>query len=310
MLLIALFYYLALPFKTQSVVFVPQGSLGKIIANFNNKNLQLSKIDELILRLLGSVQAGWIDVGGKDFSGVLTRGDFLKKLTTAKAALISLTLIPGETTAVFLKQAAKELDLNEARLMSEYERQALYPEGQLLPETYKLPKGISEGYLITLLLEHAQSAFKQLSTKIFGNYNEKKWQEILIAASVVQKEAANNDEMQVVASVIYNRLRLGMKLQMDGTLNYGLYSHTKITPERIRNDESPYNTYKFAGLPKNAVCNVSTAAIQAVIKEKRYIETYGKGSSDYLYFMRDKKTGLHIFTTNINDHNKAVAAQR
>lgn len=289
---------------------MPQGSLGKIIANFNNKNLQLSKIDELILRLLGSVQAGWIDVGGKDFSGVLTRGDFLKKLTTAKAALVSLTLIPGETTAVFLKQAAKELDLNEARLMSEYERQALYPEGQLLPETYKLPKGISEGYLITLLLEHAQSAFKQLSTKIFGNYNEKKWQEILIAASVVQKEAANNDEMQVVASVIYNRLRLGMKLQMDGTLNYGLYSHTKITPERIRNDESPYNTYKFAGLPKNAVCNVSTAAIQAVIKEKRYIETYGKGSSDYLYFMRDKKTGLHIFTTNINDHNKAVASQR
>ncbi len=307
---IAFFYYLSQPFKTQSVVFVPQGSLSKIIANFNNKNLQMSKIDEITLRLLGSVQAGWIDVGGKDFKGSLTRGDFLKKLTTAKAALISLTLIPGETTAIFLKQATKDLNLDENKLFNEYERQALYSEGMLLPETYKLPKGISESYLISLLLEHAQNTFKQLSMKIFGTYNEKKWYEIIIAASVVQKEAANNDEMQVVASVIYNRLRKSMKLQMDGTLNYGLYSHTKITPERIRNDESPYNTYKFAGLPKNAVCNVSLAAIQAVIKEKRYIETYNKGSSDYLYFMRDKKTGLHIFTTNINDHNKAVAAQR
>ena len=92
-----------------------------------------------------------------------------------------------------------------------------------------------------------------------------------------------------------------MRLQMDGTLNYGLYSHTKITPERIRNDESSYNTYKFEGLPKEAVCNVSLDAIKAAISPAK---------TDYLYFMRDKSTGKHIFTTNVKDHNKAVDAQR
>ncbi|WP_281527107.1 endolytic transglycosylase MltG, partial [Campylobacter avium] len=123
----------------------------------------------------------------------------------------------------------------------------------------------------------------------------------VIIASVIQKEAANNEEMPIVASVIYNRLRIGMKLQMDGTLNYGEYSHTKITPQRIREDESSYNTYKHEGLPAEAVCNVSLNAIKAAIFPAK---------SDYLYFMRDKSTGQHIFTTNINDHNKAVAAQR
>ena len=99
-----------------------------------------------------------------------------------------------------------------------------------------------------------------------------------------------------------------MKLQMDGTLNYGLYSHSKVTPERIRNDNSGYNTYKIEGLPKEAVCNVSRNAIDAVINPAK---------TDYLYFMRDKNTCKadgsacrHIFTTNAAEHNKAVDSQR
>lgn len=107
--------------------------------------------------------------------------------------------------------------------------------------------------------------------------------------------------MPIVASVIYNRLKKGMKLQMDGTLNYGIYSHVKVTPQRIRQDNSSYNTYKFTGLPKEAVCNVSLAAIRAAIFPLK---------TDYLYFVRDKNTGVHIFSTNIDDHNKAINLQK
>lgn len=296
-LLVGAFYYLTLPLKSESVVFIPQGNLGKIIANLNNNGYTMSKIDAITLRFLGQPQAGWIDIGTQN----LNRGEFLYKLTTAKAALEGITLIPGETTAVFLNQLAQQLGLDENKLIAEYQKQAPYIEGMFYPETYKIPKGIDEPLLIQMLLKYSQNAFKQASMKIFGEYNEKKWHEWVIIASVIQKEAASKDEMPIVSSVIKNRLKIGMRLQMDGTLNYGLYSHSKITPERIRNDESSYNTYKFEGLPKEAVCNVSLDAIKAAISPAK---------TDYLYFMRDKSTGKHIFTTNINDHNKAIDAQR
>ena len=286
------------------MVFVPQGSVRQIIAKLDNENAKMSKIDLFALRILGSPQAGWIDLG----EGRLNRGEFLHKLTTAKAALISVTLIPGETTAVFLRQLATQLNLDESKLWEAYKAQASYDEGLFYPETYKIPRGINEKMLVELLLKFSQNAFKQASQKIFGEYNEKKWHEWVIIASVIQKEAASVDEMAMVSSVIKNRLKIGMKLQMDGTLNYGLYSHAKITPERIRTDESSYNTYKFSGLPKEAVCNVSLDAIKAAISP---------ANTDYLYFMRDKSTCKddgtacrHIFSTNVNDHNKAVDAQR
>ena len=294
---IGILYYLTLPFKSETVVYVPRGSIANIIANLDNNLHSMSKIDALTLRLLGQPQAGWIQIGDEN----LSRIDFLYKLTTAKAALESITLIPGETTLVFLEQLAQQLKLDKDKLLSEYKKQTPYNEGMFYPETYKIPKGIDEAMLIDMLLKYSQNAFKQASQKIFGEYNEKKWHQYIITASVIQKEAANNEEMPIVSSVIYNRLKIGMKLQMDGTLNYGLYSHSKITPERIRNDESSYNTYKFEGLPKEAVCNVSLNAIKAAIFPAK---------TDYLYFMRDKSTGKHIFTTNVNDHNKAVDAQR
>ncbi|NDJ26447.1 endolytic transglycosylase MltG [Campylobacter sp. MIT 12-8780] len=296
-LLIALFYYMILPFKSESVVYIPQGSVSKIIADLNKNNYKMSRIDNFILRFLGHPQAGWINIGTKP----LNRAEFLYKLTVAKAALESITLIPGETTYIFLTQLAKQLNLDQEKLFASYATKAAYKEGLFYPETYKIPKGISEDLLIDLLLKHSQNAFKQASMKIFGDYNEKKWHNYVIIASVIQKEAASNEEMPIVASVIYNRLKIGMKLQMDGTLNYGAYSHVKITPERIRSDQSSYNTYKFEGLPEDAVCNVSLQAIRAAIFPAK---------SEYLYFMRDKSTGKHIFTTNASDHNKVVADQR
>lgn len=304
LLFIGVLYYLALPFQSQAVVFLPQGSIREIIANLSNENSKMSKIDLVALRILGKPQAGWIDIGTRP----LNRGEFLHKLTTAKAALVNITLIPGETTAVFFKQLAKQLNLDESELMRAYNALASYDEGLFYPETYKIPKGINETMLVELLLKYSQNAFKQASMKIFGEYNEKKWHEWVIIASVIQKEAASIDEMALVSSVIKNRLKIGMKLQMDGTLNYGLYSHSKITPERIRNDESSYNTYKFSGLPKEAVCNVSLDAIKAAVSPAQ---------SEYLYFMRDKSTCKddgtackHIFTTNAKDHNKAVESQK
>ena len=112
-----------------------------------------------------------------------------------------------------------------------------------MPETYKVPLGVNEEQLAAHLVNLSKKSHEKTATELLGNYDEKRWSEYLVTASVVQKEAASEDEMPLVASVIQNRLKKGMKLQMDGTLNYGLYSHETVTAERIRTDKSKFNTY-------------------------------------------------------------------
>ena len=237
---------------------------------------------------MGSPQSGWINIGVTKSS----RGDFLYKLTTAKAALQDITLIPGETTYIFLNQLADNLSLNRQKLKNEYNMQTYIKEGAFVPDTYKLPIGITEKMLIKILLRKSSLQMKRFSIKIFGNYDHRKWFRFVTIASVIQKESANIDEMPTVSSVIYNRLKKNMKLQMDGTLNYGKYSHLRVTAKRIREDDSMYNTYKYRGLPSLPVCNVSFNAIKAAIFPSK---------TNYLYFMKSKD-GTHDFTRNYFTH--------
>jgi len=225
-----------------------------------------------------------------------TRADFLYKITHAKAALQNITLIPGETTYVFFNQLASHLKLDREKLQTEFEKQSSIKEGVFVPNTYKIPVGISEKELIRLLLRVSHRKMQNLSKKIFGSYNEKKWFRYVTIASIIQKESANNKEMPIVSSVIYNRLKKGMKLQMDGTLNYGKYSHIKITAKRIKEDNSMYNTYVHTGIPQTPICNVSTEAIMAAIFPAK---------TDYLYFMKSKK-GTHDFACNYSTHLRNI----
>ena len=281
-------FYLNKPIQTPKVLYIEKGSINKIIAQLHTQNEQISKIDALILRVMGSPQSGWINMGVE----YNTKADFLYKLTHAKAALQNVTLIPGETTYVFLRQLATSLDLSVAKLEYEFYTQTPFKEGAFVPNTYSIPLGISEKELISLLLKVSLSKMRAVSVKIFGTYNEVKWLHYLSIASIIQKESANIEEMPVVSSVIHNRIKKGMKLQMDGTLNYGKYSHVKVTPNRIRKDKSMYNTYLYKGVPSLPVCNVSFDAIKAAIFP---------ATTNYLYFMKNVDN-VHDFTCNYSTH--------
>ena len=278
--------------KTNEVLYIPRGSINEIIAHLKSKNYNVCKLDSIIVRFIGSPQSGWIYIGEKK----LTRGDFLYKITTAKAPMRDVTLIPGETTYFFLRELAEKLDLEVYKLQFYFEKYSPYKEGALVPETYRLPYGITEKMAVTLLLQKSHKEYKKLSKKIFGTFNEKKWLDYLVVASIVQKESASKEEMPLVASVIYNRLKKGMKLQMDGALNYGRYSHEKITPKRLRNDTSAYNTYLHAGLPPYPVCNVSFEAIKAAIFPAH---------TKYLYFVK-QKNGTHAFSSSYKQHIRNI----
>ncbi len=274
---------------SSSVVYVPQGSIHTIITYMSQKNFDvIPSIDKHLMSFIGKPQSGWVSVD----SVKLTRGDFLYKLSNSKAALKTITYIPGETKELFLAELAINFNLSYDTLMKEYEAATPYVDGFLVPETYYIPMGISEKYLIHFLLSHAKKYHKEVFEKIFGEFNENKWRKFIVIASIIQKEAANDEEMPLVSSVIYNRLKKDMKLQMDGTLNYGEYSHIKVTPQRIRDDNSTYNTYMYKGLPPHAIGSVSKEAIFAAIFPK---------NTNYLYFVKNKK-GTHSFSQNYETH--------
>jgi len=291
-IILSFIFYLNQTVITPKVLYIPKGSINQIITYLQKESYDVCKLDALLLRLIGSPQSGWINLGSEEN----LRFDFLYKLTRAKAALVTITLIPGETTYVFLEQLAQKLNLDREKLQEAFDKQAPLAEGVLVPDTYKIPKGITEEALISLLLKSSHKRMVTLSQKFFGTYNEKKWFRYVAIASIIQKESANKEEMPIVSSVIYNRLKKGMKLQMDGTLNYGKYSHVKVTPKRIREDRTKYNTYLHKGIPTVPVCNVSFEAIKAAVFPAK---------SDYLYFMKNKK-GVHDFTCNYSTHLRNI----
>lgn len=245
-------------------------------------------MDKYLLYFIGPPQSGWLDIGKTD----LSKGDFLYKLTVAKAALKDITIIPGETLYIIVKNLSKELNLKKEKLYEAYAKYAPFSDGVIIPETYKVPIGISEDHLMYYLVNNSLKLHKKLSKKILGRYDQKQWFKYITIASIIQKEAANSKEMPLISAVIYNRLKKNMPLQMDGALNYGEFSNRRVTPKRIREDNSSFNTYKNRGLPSYPVCSVSMQAIRAAIAPAKV---------DYLYFVR-VGDGTHKFSKSYKEH--------
>ncbi|MCL4432091.1 MAG: endolytic transglycosylase MltG [Epsilonproteobacteria bacterium] len=292
MMVLSFIVYLFTTVTSPKIVYIPKGSVFKSIAHLQNNGVNLYKIDAIILRLIGHPQQGWIDLKEEKS----TRIEYLYKLTTAKAVTQTITLIPGETTVIFLEQMARQLNLNEKKLKDAYADLAKAPEGMFVPDTYSIPKEINEEKLIAFLLDQSAQKHMAMATKLLGSYDESRWLQLVTLASIVQKEAASVEDMPMVSSVIKNRLAKNMRLQMDGTLNYGKYSHKKVTAARIRSDKTTYNTYKHRGLPEYPVCNVSYAALDAAVNPKE---------TDYLYFVRGKN-GEHIYSSYFSTHHKNI----
>lgn len=255
--------------------------------------MDINRLDSLLLGFFGHPQSGWIEIKPtNNITYETSKGDFLYQLTNSKAALKEITLIPGETMYFFIESISSTLGLDKKELWEAYQEFTSYPDGVILPNTYKVPIDIGPRYLMSHLIEQSMKEHKKNAIKILGRYDEKQWFNYVTIASIIQKEAANKEEMPLVAAVIYNRLKIKMPLQMDGSLNYGEYSHKKVTPERIRTDKSVYNTYKNYGIPPYPVGSASMDAIIATIKP---------ADVDYLFFVKNSSGG-HSFSNDYKNH--------
>ncbi len=290
---ISIFYYLSLSASYPNVINVPKGSITAIITHFKRNNLDINEFDKFLLHFFGSPQSGWIEIKPTNaINNTTSKGSFLYQLTTSKAALKELQLIPGETMYFFIEDISNTLGLDKQELWDAYNKYAKYPDGVIYPNTYKVPLDIGPHYLMSYLIELSMKEHKKNAIKILGRYDEKQWFNYIAIASIVQKEAANVSEMPLIAAVIYNRLKAKMPLQMDGSLNYGEFSHSKVTPQRIQSDKSVYNTYKYKGIPPYPVGSVSMDAIIATIRP---------ANVNYLYFVRNA-SGTHSFSNNYKQH--------
>jgi UPF0755 protein len=172
-------------------------------------------------------------------------------------------------------------------------------EGYLLPETYRVRYDITASSMLRRLVTSMQEIFtaeRRRRIRAMG----RSMHEILTMASLVEGETRLDRERETVAGVYYNRLRRGMLLQADPTIQYIIPDGPRRLLYRDLSINSPYNTYMYPGLPPGPVNNPGEASIIAAL----YPESH-----DYLYFVADGSGG-HRFSRTIEEHNKAVAAYR
>ena len=176
-------------------------------------------------------------------------------------------------------------------------------EGTLLPETYQYEWGDSRADLVARMQEAMDAALAEVWQGRAEGLPFASPEQILILASIVERETGIPDERAHIAGVFVNRLRLGMRLQSDPTVAYGL--DRAVTPDEplTRADleaDHPFNTYRHAGLPPGAIANPGRAALEAVAHPMQ---------TDDLYFVADG-TGGHAFAATLEAHNRNVARFR
>ncbi len=171
-------------------------------------------------------------------------------------------------------------------------------EGYLYPETYAIPRGTPAAKLIALMVErfraaytddlHAQAEAQGLTAR-----------EVVTIASLVEKETAQESERPLVAAVYRNRMKLGMGMQADPTVIYALQKAGKYDGNIRRADlqfDSPYNTYKYAGLPPGPIASPRKASLAAAL---------APADVPYIYFV-SRNDGTHVFASTLAEHNKNV----
>lgn len=171
-------------------------------------------------------------------------------------------------------------------------------EGYLFPETYNLPRTASADALVAQMVDRFLRVFDEEKRRL-AEERGLTVRQVMTLASLVEKETAIPDERPLVAAVYLNRLRIGMPLQADPTVIYALAREDQYDGNLTRRNlqfDSPYNTYRYPGLPPGPIAASGRSAIEAVLEPAQV---------DYLYFV-SRNDGSHVFARTLTEHNRNV----
>ena len=247
----------------------------------------------LAARLTGA--ASDLKAGEYEFRSGASMASVLRDIRDGKVVRRVLTIPEGWTSAMALDAVNAEAVLTGAAEEP--------PEGSLMPDTYEIQRGQPRAAVIQRMRDAHDEALAELWAARQPNLPLASPQEAVILASVVEKETGVASERPRVAAVFINRLRLGMMLQSDPTIIYGI-TRGRPLGRGIRASElaaeTPYNTYRVSGLPPTPIANPGREALAAVLNPP---------STDELYFVADG-TGGHAFASTYEAHERNVARWR
>lgn len=172
-------------------------------------------------------------------------------------------------------------------------------EGYLFPDTYEFYQGMQASSAINKFLVNFHNRLTE-ETLDLAEKRGLSLKQVITIASMIEKEAANDSERAAIASVIYNRLRRDMPLQIDSTVMYVMKEHGDTLTVDDTKIDSPYNTYQNTGLPPTPIANPGANSIAAAVKPE---------DTNYLYYALDADSGVHRFFTDYNAFSKFVASQ-
>ena len=248
----------------------------------------------------GSIKSGEYEL----YTGITPR-QLLEKMVIGDNVQYRITFIEGWTlNQVFeeIKNSEKlSLELSNAsssEIAAALDLEQQNPEGMLFPDTYFYTKGTTD----LEILERASSRLDEVLSNAWdsrlGALPYDNAYEALIMASIIEKESGLGSERHDIASVFVRRLELGMRLQSDPTVIYGMGKNFQGDLRRADLEaKSPYNTYDINGLPPSPI---ALAGLQSIIA------SLNPSSSNYLYFVA-KGDGSHYFSSTLKEHNDAVA---
>jgi peptidoglycan lytic transglycosylase G len=236
-----------------------------------------------------------------------TPRELLTKMVNGQVLLHSFTIVDGWRVQDMLDALRRNPDITvtladkAADLMDKMGLPGVDPEGQFLPETYRFVGGTTD---VELLRQAHAALAKELETAWMNHDPSlplRDSRELLIMASIVEKESGLPQEIGRIAGLYLHRLRVGMRLQADPTVIYGLGNRYDgdIRTVDLRTD-GPYNTYTRVGLPPTPIALPGAAAIRATAHPEK---------TDAIYFVASPKDdGSHVFSATLQEHNAAVAS--
>ena len=284
--------------KGTKTFYIPSSDLNEVVKTLKSNGYEVTWIDKIMLKVRKTPDEGWYSVD----PGKQGRFVFFQHLYKHKTQeLMNVIVYAGETKEELTSRLANDMKLDQKKLLKLYKEYADFEEADILAQHYTIARKADEEATIKYIFLDSRRKLNQFIDEYFTYTPEPIEIKIVhVIASIIQKESNSPDEMPLISSVIYNRLEKDMKLQMDGTLNYGPYTRTIVTPERIKNDTSEYNTYKYKGLPPHPLSTVTLDALQAAMKPS---------SSNYLFFMLNPD-GSHNFSASYEEHLENIRAFR
>ena len=291
---------------------IDRGTTGSKLAALLEQEKILEHADLLPWLLKLQPQLNKVKAGTYSLTGVKTLQDLLDMINSGKEAQFSVKFIEGKTfkewrknleNAPHLKQTLQGKSDKEIMALLDIPAvaKAVYEwnnmDGWLYPDTYNYTPNSTDLELLKRSTTRLQKALDKAWNERDENLPLADPYQMLILASIVEKETGVAAERPQVASVFINRLKANMKLQTDPTVIYGMgENYTGNIRKKDLETMTPYNTYMIEGLPPTPIAMVSESALQAVAHPAK---------TDFYYFVADGSGG-HKFTRNLNEHNKAV----